>query len=87
MPPTMRVVMFWIILIIEFGLPSLYNTLYKAYEFLKSLFRPFRGKSHRTRQVYLFPLILNQIFLFLSCICLTFLFPLRPEDLFMMTSS
>lgn len=49
MPPTMRVVMFWIILIIEFGLPSLYNTLRKAYEFLKSLLRPFRGKSHRSR--------------------------------------
>ncbi|KAL7900306.1 hypothetical protein HDV63DRAFT_402639 [Trichoderma sp. SZMC 28014] len=44
----MRVVMFWIILIIEFGLPSLYNTLRKAYEFLKSLLRPFRGKSHRS---------------------------------------
>lgn len=45
----MRVVMFFIILIIEFGLPALYKTLYKSYEFLKSLFRPFRGGSHRTR--------------------------------------
>ncbi|KAK1241261.1 hypothetical protein MKX08_001235 [Trichoderma sp. CBMAI-0020] len=40
--------MFFIILIIEFGLPTLFQTIYKAYESLKSLFRPFRGSSHRT---------------------------------------
>ncbi|KAL6904191.1 hypothetical protein GGI43DRAFT_432813 [Trichoderma evansii] len=40
----MRVVMFFILLIIKLGFP----TLYKAYEFVKSLFRPFRGDSHRT---------------------------------------
>lgn len=44
----MRAVMFFIILIIEFGLPTLFNTIYKAYKSLKSLFRPFRGSSHRT---------------------------------------
>lgn len=42
---TMRVVMFFVLLIFKLGFP----TLYKAYEFVKSLFQPFRSGTHRTR--------------------------------------
>ncbi|PTB39341.1 hypothetical protein M441DRAFT_436505 [Trichoderma asperellum CBS 433.97] len=40
----MRVVMFFVLLIFKLGFP----TLYKAYEFVKSLFQPFRSGTHRT---------------------------------------